>query len=169
MQTEKSTSPLVWIAVIAGFLYFIGVFDNEDTTSYSDESTSEEFVSDYEPESDEENLTDEDYTTYEDDESYVEEAYNTDTDIEEPHYDSSYQYEYRSGTSGNYTYNYDVAGEDIYNSSSVSGSLDMRGKYGDGYIIDENGNEIQVDAEWTGYGEIEATDSEGNTYTLETE
>ena len=168
MQTEKSTSPLVWIAVIAGFLYFIGVFDDEDTTSYSDESTSEEFVSDYE--SDEENLTDNDYTTYEDDESYVEEeANNTDTDIEEPHYDSSYQYEYRSGTSGNYTYNYDVAGEDIYNSSSVSGNLDMRGKYGDGYIIDENGNEIQVDAEWTGYGEIEATDSEGNTYTLETE
>ena len=167
MQTEKSTSPLVWIAVIAGFLYFIGVFDDEDTTSYSDESTSEEFVSDYE--SDEENLTDNDYTTYEDDESYVEEAYNTDTDIEEPHYDSSYQYEYRSGTSGNYTYNYDVAGEDIYNSSSVSGNLDMRGKYGDGYIIDKNGNEIQVDAEWTGYGEIEATDSGGNTYTLETE
>ncbi|EGK15346.1 hypothetical protein HMPREF9373_0178, partial [Psychrobacter sp. 1501(2011)] len=71
MQTEKSTSPLVCIAVIAGFLYFIGVFDDEHTTSYSDESTSEEFVSDYE--SDEENLTDNDYTTYEDDESYVEE------------------------------------------------------------------------------------------------
>lgn len=81
------------------------------------------------------------------------------------HTDSSYRYEYRTGISGNYNYNYDVSGSDYYG-DSVSGNLDMQGKYGDGYIINANGDELEVEAEWTDYGVIEATDYYGNSYEL---
>lgn len=84
------------------------------------------------------------------------------------HYDDDYQYEYRTGYSGSYEYNYDVTGYDTYSYDDVEGNLDMQGKYGSGYIEDEYGNEIYVDAEWTDYGVIEATDYEGNVYELET-
>ena len=43
----------------------------------------------------------------------------------------------------------------------------MQGKYGNGTIEDENGNEKSVDLEWTGKWQLEATDNDGNTYTLE--
>lgn len=82
------------------------------------------------------------------------------------HYDSDYKYNYRSGYSGSYEYNYDVEG---YSDSGdyFYGEVDTQDKYGEGYIYDEDGNEIYVETEWTGYGELEATDEYGNTYEFE--
>ena len=84
------------------------------------------------------------------------------------HTDNSFQYEYRTGVSGNYNYNYDVSGTDDYG-EDVSGNLDMQGKYGSGYIVNEAGDEVEVEAEWMDYGVIEATDYYGNTYELTTD
>jgi len=83
-------------------------------------------------------------------------------------YNSEYKYNYRSGTSNHYEYNYDVVGTDG-NGDEVSGNVDMEGKYGTGYIYDENDNEVYIEAEWIDYGELEATDDDGNTYNLEVE
>ena len=82
------------------------------------------------------------------------------------HTDSNYQYNYRTGSSGSYNYNYDAEG---YSDSGdyVTGNIDTSGRYGDGYLYDEDGNEIHVDTEWDGYGDLEATDDDGNTYDLE--
>lgn len=77
------------------------------------------------------------------------------------HVDNDYKYESRTGTSGNYEYNYDVSGD------GVEGNVDMQGKYGSGTITDENGDEKDVDVEWVDYGVMEATDDDGNTYTME--
>ena len=79
---------------------------------------------------------------------------------------NTYKYEYRTGSSRNYEYNYDVNGSDE-DGNGVNGNIDMQGKYGSGTIQDEDGNEKTIDAEWTGKGQIEATDEDGNTYQLE--
>lgn len=77
------------------------------------------------------------------------------------HVDDNYKYEHRTGSSGNYEYNYDVSGD------GVEGNVDMQGKYGSGTITDEYGNEKDVEVEWVDYGVMEATDEDGNTYTME--
>lgn len=77
-----------------------------------------------------------------------------------------YKYEYRTGGSGNYEYNYDISGSD-QDGNSVSGNIDINGKYGSGYIEDQDGNEKYIDVEWVDYGELEGTDEEGNTYEFE--
>jgi len=84
------------------------------------------------------------------------------------HREGDYKYEYRTGESGNYRYNYDVEGSDE-NGNGITGNVDMRGKYGSGTIEDEDGDEKEVDVEWVGYGEMEATDEDGNTYELNAE
>ncbi|MGV8018310.1 MAG: hypothetical protein AB2L26_09065 [Ignavibacteria bacterium] len=53
------------------------------------------------------------------------------------------------------------------NGNEVVGNVDMQGKYGEGYIYDEEDNEIYIDAEWINNGELEATDQDGNNYELE--
>lgn len=82
------------------------------------------------------------------------------------HTDSDYKYEYRTGNSGDYEYNYDISGSD-QDGNSVSGNIDINGKYGSGYIEDEDGNEKSIDVEWVDYGVLEGTDEEGNTYEFE--
>lgn len=82
-------------------------------------------------------------------------------DGETEHVDNDYKYEHRTGTSGNYEYNYDVSGD------GVEGNVDMQGKYGSGTITDENGDEKDVEAEWVDYGRMEVTDDDGNTYEME--
>lgn len=81
------------------------------------------------------------------------------------HYDDSYKYNYRTGNSGSYNYNYDVEG---YGDTGYAyGNVDMSGKYGEGYIYNEDGDEVWVEAEWTDYGVLEAYDEDGNWYELE--
>ncbi len=84
------------------------------------------------------------------------------------HTDSRYKYESRTGSSGNFEYNYYVDGTDE-NGNSISGNVDMQGKYGSGTITDDDGEEKDVDVEWTGYGTMEAIDDDGNSYDLEVE
>lgn len=82
------------------------------------------------------------------------------------HYDDSYEYNYRTGYSGDYEYNYDIEG---YSDSGdyFYGEVDTSGKYGEGYIYDDYGNEIYVETEWVDYGVMEATDEYGNSYEFE--
>lgn len=77
------------------------------------------------------------------------------------HVDNDYKYEHRTGSTGNYEYNYDVSGD------GAEGNVDMQGKYGSGTITDEYGDEKDVEVEWVDYGVMEATDEDGNTYTME--
>jgi len=82
------------------------------------------------------------------------------------HTNSQYKYEYRTGNSGNYEYNYDINGTD-QDGNSISGNIDINGKYGSGTVQDEDGNEKYIDAEWVEYGVLEVTDEDGNTYEME--
>lgn len=124
-------------------------YSDDDVTQYSDEEPSFD------------NQTQLDNET-----SEFDIAYSTDKPL---YIDETYEYEYRTGVSGDYQYNYDVSGTDTYSYEDITGNLDMYGKYGTGYIENEEGEEIYVDAEWTDYGVIEASDDEGNTYELEVE
>lgn len=89
----------------------------------------------------------------------------TEEEITTIHTDTAYKYEYRTGTSGDYGYNYDVSGYDD-SGNAVTGNVSMEDKYGTGYITNSDGDEIDVEVEWTGYGELKATDSDGNEYEL---
>ncbi|MFN3754521.1 hypothetical protein [Flavobacterium sp.] len=75
------------------------------------------------------------------------------------------KYEYRTGTSGDYGYNYDVSGYDD-NGNEVTGNVSMEDKYGNGTLTNAQGDEINVTVEWIGKGELEATDDDGNEYEL---
>ena len=79
------------------------------------------------------------------------------------HVDSNYKYEYRTGTSGDYGYNYDVSGYH-YNGDEVTGNVSMQDKYGTGTITNAEGDELEVDVEWVDYGALKATDPDGNEY-----
>ena len=64
------------------------------------------------------------------------------------------------------SYNYDVSG--YGDTGYVTGNIDASGdKYVDGYIMLEDGSEVYFDGEWTGKGEIEGYDEDGNYYELE--
>lgn len=80
--------------------------------------------------------------------------------------DKTKEYEYRTGNSGDYTYNYNAFGFDS-EGNEVNGNITVNGKYGNGILTDKNGNEINIDTEWTGYGKLKAIDEEGNEYELE--
>lgn len=82
------------------------------------------------------------------------------------HYDDDYQYNYRTGYSGDYGYNYDVEG--YGDTGYVYGNVDTSGQYGEGYLYNEDGEEVWVETEWTDYGVLEAYDEDGNWYELET-
>ncbi len=81
------------------------------------------------------------------------------------HEDTTKEYEYRTGTSGNYTYNYNTYGLDN-EGNEVTGKISVDGKYGNGILIKANGVEIEINVEWIGYGKLLATDEEANQYEL---
>lgn len=82
------------------------------------------------------------------------------------HTDTLYQYEFRTGESGHYKYNYDVVGTDD-SGHKIIGNVSMQGKYGAGILLDKDGTEIKVTLEWIGYGELRAEDEAGNVWELE--
>lgn len=92
----------------------------------------------------------------------------TETDTQTMHIDTSFQYEKRTGQSGNYEYNYDVFGVD-QNGNEVTGNVNVQGKKGSGILIDSENKEIQVDVEWTGHGKLKAMDKNNREYNLEVE
>ena len=80
------------------------------------------------------------------------------------HVDKEFLYEYRTGYSGRYEYNYDVKGIDL-KGDSVFGNINIEGKQGAGMLkIDKK--EIDINAEWIDYGKLKATDKKGNQYDL---
>lgn len=100
------------------------------------------------------------------DHSIYDEEENTETSYSNDyHVDPDYKYEYRTGSSGNYEYNYDVNGYDEYG-NPIEGTIDVSNGEGSGYIYDEEGNEKTIDVEFTGYGELEGYDEDGNYYDL---
>ena len=81
------------------------------------------------------------------------------------HVDKTFQYEYRTGISGNYEYNYDVKGIDTKD-DSVFGNINVQGKYGAGILNAENNLDVEINTEWLTYGKLKATDKNGNEYNL---
>lgn len=92
-------------------------------------------------------------------------AYPEEVAEETYHIDTAYKYESRIGVSGDYQYNYDVSGTDG-NGDEVKGNIDVRDKYGAGILTDANGNDVEIETEWIGYGKLKATNSDGNEYEL---
>lgn len=79
--------------------------------------------------------------------------------------DKTYQYEYRTGNSGHYEYNYDVKGINI-KGDSVFGNINVEGKYGAGILICDTLADIEINTEWISYGKLKAIDKKGNEYHL---
>lgn len=63
------------------------------------------------------------------------------------------------------TYEYEVEGTDEFG-NFIEGYVETSGKYGDGYILSDSGNEIKIDVEWIGSGEMTGTDENNNEYDL---
>ncbi|WP_310556799.1 hypothetical protein [Flavobacterium sp.] len=82
------------------------------------------------------------------------------------HIDKKYKYEYRTGISGDYEYNYKVIGTDK-NGIPISGNINIDGNQGAGIITNKYGEEIEIEAEWMDYGKLKAIDNKGNEYELE--
>ncbi|WP_298303749.1 hypothetical protein [Flavobacterium sp.] len=101
-------------------------------------------------------------------ETSIQNAVSTIEDTSSYHVDTTYQYENRTGTSGNYKYNYDVIGFDS-KGNEVTGNISIEGKEGIGYLFDTNQNKIKVIVEWTGHGKLKAIDNHNNQYELEVE
>ncbi len=101
-------------------------------------------------------------------ETSIQNAVSTIEDTSNYHIDTTYQYENRTGTSGNYKYNYDVIGFDS-NGNEVTGYIAIEGKEGIGYLFDTHQNKIKVIVEWTGHGKLKAIDNRNNHYELEVE
>ncbi|WP_291146855.1 hypothetical protein [Flavobacterium sp. UBA7680] len=80
------------------------------------------------------------------------------------HVNKTRHYEYRTGNSGNYEYNYDVKGINAIG-DSVFGNINVQGKYGAG-ILNDTVAEIEINTEWIAYGKLKATDKKGNEYNL---
>jgi len=81
------------------------------------------------------------------------------------HVDTEYQYEYRTGKSGHYEYNYDVKGVNT-KGDSVYGNINVEGKYGAGILLSDTLNDIEIKTEWIEFGKLKATDNNGNEYCL---
>lgn len=81
------------------------------------------------------------------------------------HVDKIYQYEYRTGNSGHYEYNYDVKGINI-KGDSVFGNINVEGKCGAGILMCDSIADIEINTEWISYGKLKATDKKGNQYQL---
>lgn len=81
------------------------------------------------------------------------------------HVDTKHQYEYRTGNSGHYEYNYDVKGINI-KGDSVFGNINIEGKFGAGILICDTIPDIEIKAEWVDYGKLKAIDKKGNEYQL---
>jgi hypothetical protein len=81
------------------------------------------------------------------------------------HKDTTKEYEYRTGTSGDYTYNYNAYGFDS-DGNKVTGNISVEGKYGNGILTNVNGDEMDINVEWIGRGKLLAIDENGNEYEL---
>ncbi|WP_310378207.1 hypothetical protein [Flavobacterium sp.] len=84
------------------------------------------------------------------------------------HKDKKFDYEYRTGTSKNYEYNYDIVGTNE-DGNQITGSIIIKGKSGAGKIEDDKGNEYEIEVEWYDYGKLKGVDENGITFELTVE
>lgn len=82
------------------------------------------------------------------------------------HNDTHRQYGYRTGKLGHYEYNYDVSGNNALG-DTVSGNINIQGKFGAGILTQTADGEIEITAEWVDYGKLKAVDKDGNEYHLQ--
>lgn len=82
------------------------------------------------------------------------------------HKDTKYQYEYRTGISGDYEYNYDVTGLD-QNGNAVFGNINTSGEKGAGILTNKEGKQIIIYTQWIEYGKLKAVDEHDLEYVLE--
>lgn len=78
----------------------------------------------------------------------------------------SYQYQTHRRNSYSHDYNYDVSGFDE-DGNPIEGNIDVNKRGGEGYIIDKDGNKKRIEVEWSGRGQLEGTDEDGNSLDLE--
>ncbi|MEN2401509.1 hypothetical protein GKZ90_0017085 [Flavobacterium sp. MC2016-06] len=81
------------------------------------------------------------------------------------HIDTKRKYEYRTGNSGQYEYNYDVKGINTIG-DSVFGNINTKGKYGAGILMFDTIGDIEIKTEWVAYGKLKAVDKKGNEFQL---
>jgi hypothetical protein len=81
------------------------------------------------------------------------------------HVDTKRHYEYRTGKSGHYEYNYDVKGINI-KGDSVFGNINIEGKMGAGILLNDSIEDIEINVQWVDYGKLKAVDRKGNEYQL---
>jgi hypothetical protein len=81
------------------------------------------------------------------------------------HVDKTFQYEYRTGNSGDYEYNYDVKGINA-KGDSVFGNINVQGKCGAGILNSDSVPDTEINTEWVSHGKLKAIDKNGNKYDL---
>lgn len=79
------------------------------------------------------------------------------------HVDSEYEYEYRTGISEHYEYNYDIIGHDV-EGNEIKGNINISGKYGAGKITNAKGEKKDIFVEWIDYGKLVGKDADSLTY-----
>ncbi|WP_130735418.1 hypothetical protein [Flavobacterium sp. J27] len=79
------------------------------------------------------------------------------------HIDTQYEYKYRTGRSNHYEYNYNIIGHDTIG-NEITGTINIRDKYGAGKIINAKGEKRAVFVEWVKNGKLVGKDEDSITY-----
>ena len=79
------------------------------------------------------------------------------------HVDSKYEYNYRTGISDHYEYNYDIIGKDSLG-NEVKGNINISGKYGAGKIINEKGEKKDIFVRWIENSKLAGKDRDSLAY-----
>ena len=84
------------------------------------------------------------------------------------HVDSEHKYEYRTGISDHYEYNYDIIGKDSIG-NVIKGNINISGKYGAGKITNAKGEKKDIFVEWIDNGRLVGKDEDSLQYQFEVE
>lgn len=79
------------------------------------------------------------------------------------HVNKEYKYEYRTGISEQYEYNYDIIGHDS-EGNEIKGNVNVNGKYGAGKITTAKGEKKDIFVKWVDYGKLVAKDQDSLAY-----
>jgi len=79
------------------------------------------------------------------------------------HVDSKYEYNYRTGISDHYEYNYDIIGKDSLG-NEVKGKINISGKYGAGKIINEKSEKKDIFVRWIENSKLVGKDRDSLAY-----
>ncbi len=82
--------------------------------------------------------------------------------------DPEHKYEYRTGISDHYEYNYDIIGKDSIG-NVIKGNINISGKFGAGKITNAKGEKKDIFVEWIDYGKLVGKDEDSLRYQFEVE